>query len=127
MLVNCVLGCMLYLTRGDSMVDINAKFQEMYKRQQQEKSRRQKEIEKYAHNIEDFMNIYQIEKTGKCPEFVASYYAKKRQEFGDAEFNKIKNQAQGYIRHLEVSGQISEHISWFKFVLEKVGGGFERF
>lgn len=126
MLANCILGCMLYLTRGDSMVDINAKFQEMYKHQQQEKSRRQKEIEKYAHNVEDFMNIVSIEKTGLCSEFVASYYAKKHQEFGDAEFNKIKNQAQGYIRHLEVSGQISEHINWFKFVLEKVGGGFER-
>ncbi len=101
------------------MHDINAKFQ-------QEKSGRQKKIEKYAHNIEDFMNIYQIEKTGLCPEFVASYYAKKCQELGKAEFNKIKNQAQGYIRYLEVSGQISEHINWFKFVLEKLGDGFER-
>lgn len=117
---------MLSLTRGDSMRDINAKFQQVRAKQQQEKSRRQKEIEKYAHNIEDFMNIYQIEKTGLCSEFVASYYAKKCQELGNAEFNKIKNQAQRYIRHLEVSGQISEHINWFKFVLEKVGGGFER-
>ena len=98
----------------------------MCAKQQQKKSKQQQRTEKYAHIVEGFMNIVLIEKTGKCPEFVASYYAKKRQELGDAEFDKIKNQAQGYIRHLEVSGQISEHINWFKFVLEKVGGGFER-
>ena len=115
---------MLYLTRGDSMHDVNAKFQKMCAKQQQKKSKQQQRAEKYARIIEGFMNIVSIEKTGLCSEFVASYYAKKRQELGNAEFNRVKNQAEIYVQQLVVSGE--ENRDWFKFVLEKVGGGFER-
>lgn len=96
----------------------------MCAKQQQKKSKQQQRVEKYAHIVEGFMNIVSIEKTGLCSEFVASYYAKKRQELGDAEFDRLKNQAEIYVQELVVSGEKDR--DWFKFVLEKFSGGFGR-
>ncbi len=106
------------------MIDINAKFKRMAE-QRAEQERRARDAEKRklakqmanARLVESFMNIYQLEKTGLCAEFVAQYYENKVQELGAEKVEKLKSQAAEYIRMLKSSGQIYENISWFRFVM----------
>ncbi|MBR4507579.1 MAG: hypothetical protein IKP24_03520 [Alphaproteobacteria bacterium] len=105
------------------MIDINKKFARLIedkKREDENRSRKQKKQEQYARLVESFMNIHQIEKTGLCQDFVAQYYENKTQELGEQKVKSLKSAAAEYIRALQSSGQIYEHISWFRFVLDRI-------
>lgn len=106
------------------MPDINKKFERLIedkKRKEEIRSRKQKQQEQYARRVESFMNIYQIEQTGLCNDFVESYYAKKRQELGDRAVDVLKRKAAEYVNILKSSGDIYTRISWFRFVLSRIG------
>ena len=90
---------------------------EQKKREQEKAKRALIKREKNARLIESFMNIHQLSKTGLCNEFVESFYAKKVQELGERQVDVLKTKAKEYINLLKYSGEIYEHISWFKFVL----------
>lgn len=105
------------------MPDVNKKFDRLIenkKREDENRSRKQKKQEQYARLVESFMNIHQIEKTGLCQDFVESFYAKKRQELGDAMVDELKRKAAEYINVLKSSGDIYMKISWFRFVLDRI-------
>ena len=106
------------------MPDINKKFDrfiEEKKQKEEIRSRKQKQQEQYARRVESFMNIYQIEQTGLCQGFVESFYAKKRQELGDAAVDELKRKAAEYVNILKSNGDIYTRISWFRFVLARIG------
>lgn len=110
------------------MVDINEKFRRIVERNQRaadlQKRRLARQMEKQmvdARLIESFMNIHQLEKTGLCADFVAQYYEKKKQELGEEKVKSLKSAAARYIGALKSNGQIYEHISWFRFVMDNYG------
>ena len=106
------------------MVDINKKFKNLVdaeNRKSVARLRSQKQREKYARLVESFMNIHQIENTGLCNDFVESYYAKKRQELGDRAVDVLKRTAAEYVNILKSNGDIYMRISWFRFVLSRLG------
>ncbi len=103
-------------------MDINQKFQNMIEQKKREQEKAERALVKRkqtARLIESFMNIHQLSKTGLCNEFVESFYEKKSQELGETQVDVLKKKAAEYIHLLKYNGEIYEHISWFKFVLER--------
>lgn len=114
---------LLFQIGVDKLVDINKKFESLVdaeNRKSVARLRSQKQREKYARLVESFMNIHQLEKTRLCADFVAQYYENKTQELGEKKVKSLKSAAAEYIRALQSSGQIYEHISWFRFVLDRI-------
>lgn len=105
------------------MIDINEKFRRMAERKQQAAVAEKRKLARQmadARLVESFMNIHQLKKTRLCADFVAQYYENKTQELGEEKVKSLKSAAAEYIRALQSSGQIYEHISWFRFVLDRI-------